>query len=367
MYTIAVLPGDGIGPEVMKEAIKVLRVIGDLDSLVFSFQYADVGGCAIDKHGEALPRETEDLCYKADAVLFGSVGGPKWDKLPPNQQPERAALLALRRKLSLYANLRPVIIYPQLARLSPLRLDIAQKSCDILIIRELSSGIYFGMPKKRSKKEAIDTMYYSAEQIRRIAHLAFQAATTRNKSLCSVDKANVLETMVLWREIIEEVSSDYPHVTYTHLYVDNAAMQLIKDPSQFDVLLCGNLFGDILSDEAAMISGSMGLLPSASLSTKSSPTGSFGLYEPAGGSAPDIAEKGIANPMAQILSAALMLRHSFKKNKLAIIIERAVQETLKIKLPADLCTQKECAATTVEIGNTVVEKIREIFPHSFPK
>ncbi len=303
---IAVLPGDGIGPEVMVEAVKILDKISENFDIKFNYTYADVGGAGIDNQGEALPQSTVDVCKASDAVLFGSVGGPKWENLPPGKQPERGALLPLRKLFNLYANLRPAIVFKELKDASPLKSELIGDGFDILIIRELTGDVYFGQPKGKDSERAFDTMVYTRVEIERIARVAFEAARKRNKKVTSIDKANVLSTMVLWREVVTEIGKEYPDVELVHMYVDNGAMQLVRNPMQFDVMLCGNLFGDILSDEASMITGSMGMLPSASLSD-----GTFGLYEPAGGSAPDIAGKGIANPIAQILSAAMMLKYSF--------------------------------------------------------
>ncbi len=324
---IAVLAGDGIGPEVMAEAIKVLDAAQKKFDFSIEYNHADVGGCAIDRHGAALPKETLELCEKSDAILFGSVGGPQWESLPPAEQPERAALLPLRKHFDLFCNFRPAKVFASLAASCPLRSDIVGDGFDILCVRELTSGIYFGTPKGRQgtgpEEYAFDTMGYKRSEIERIARMGFEAAMVRNKRVTSIDKANVLTTMVLWREVVTEVAREYPEVELNHLYVDNATMQLVKDPQQFDVLLCGNMFGDIISDEAAMITGSMGLLASASLNSEK-----FGLYEPAGGSAPDIAGKKIANPVAQILSAAMMLRYSFALEDAALAIENAVARTL---------------------------------------
>ena len=336
MSTIAILAGDGIGPEVMQEAKKVLAAAADKFNFPLSTQDYDVGGCAIDNHGEALPEATVKGCEQADAILFGSVGGPKWENLPPTEQPERCALLGLRGHFELFCNMRPATLQPALASLSTLRSDIASSGFDVLVMRELTGDIYFGQPKGRKgegeEESGFDTMIYSRREIRRIAHLAFQAAQKRNNKVTSVDKANVLATSILWREVVNDVAQDYPDVTLEHLYVDNAAMQLVRDPNQFDVMLCPNLFGDILSDICAMITGSMGMLPSASLNSSG-----FGMYEPAGGSAPDIAGQGIANPIAQILSAALMLRYSLNQEAAADAIEAAVAKALdESVLTADL-------------------------------
>ena len=323
MPKIAVLSGDGIGPEVMTEAIKVLEKISAKYNIEFEFTAANVGGCAIDIDGEALPAKTIDVCKNSDAILFGSVGGPKWESLPADKQPERAALLPLRKMFKLYANLRPAIIFKQLRDASPLKEEIIGDGFDIMIIRELTGGIYFGQPSGREGEKAFDTLVYTKPEIERIARVGFETAMKRNKKLTSIDKANVLTTMVYWREIVNEMAKQYPEVTVNHMYVDNAAMQLVRNPKQFDVLLSDNMFGDILSDEAAMITGSIGMLPSASLSD-----GGFGLYEPAGGSAPDIAGKGIANPIAQILSAAMMMRYSSNMNDASQDIFLAVEKTL---------------------------------------
>jgi 3-isopropylmalate dehydrogenase len=353
MKNIAILAGDGIGPEVMAEAIKVLDAVQKKFALSLHYEYADVGGIAIDKHGAALPAATLELCKKSDAVLFGSVGGPKWETLPPELQPERAALLPLRKELQLFCNLRPAKIFKSLVAACPLRPDIVGEGFDILCVRELTGCIYFGQPKGREgsgpTEKAYDTMVYTRAEIDRIARKAFAAARGRRKLVTSVDKANVLTTMVLWREVVKEVAADYPDVTLNHIYIDNATMQLIKNPHQFDVMLCGNMFGDIISDECAMLTGSMGLLASASLNE----TG-FGLYEPAGGSAPDIMGKGIANPIAQILSAAMMLRYSLQAEAAALAIEQAVATVLDrgIHTP-DIAIDKNRVVGTVAMGDAI--------------
>ncbi|MCW8106946.1 3-isopropylmalate dehydrogenase [Alteromonas ponticola] len=358
---IAVLAGDGIGPEVMQEACKVLDAISTLYSVRFSLQPYLVGGIAIDNTGSALPDATLRGCEHADAILFGSVGGPKWDSLPPEQRPERAALLTLRSHFDLFSNLRPAKIYTGLEHLSPLRSDIAASGVDLVVVRELTSGIYFGEPKgvegDGEEQFAFDTMRYSKREIRRIAVAAFEAASRRHNKVTSIDKANVLTTSRLWREVTEEVAADYPQVILEHMYIDNATMQVMRNPAQFDVLLCPNLFGDILSDECAMMTGSMGLLPSASMNA----TG-FGLYEPAGGSAPDIAGKGIANPIAQILSAALMLRYSLNMEDAALAIEKAVVSTLASGvLTKELCNSANLhsAALTAQVGDAIVNFLIE--------
>lgn len=358
-HNIAVLPGDGIGPEVMAEALKVLAAIETKYDLAFSYEQHDVGGIAIDNHGTPLPQTTLTACEKADAILFGSVGGPKWENLPPEQQPERGALLPLRGHFKLFCNLRPARIYAGLEQFSPLRADISASGFDVVVIRELTGGIYFGQPKGRkgegAQETGFDTMLYSRAEVERITRIAFEAAKLRNNKVTSVDKANVLATSVLWREVVIDVAKDYPEVQLEHIYVDNATMQLIKNPSQYDVLLCGNLFGDIISDECAMITGSMGMLPSASMNDSD-----FGLYEPAGGSAPDIAGQGIANPIAQILSAAMMLRYSLKQETAAIDIENAVSAVLaEGYATGDLhsSTSDKPVQNTTQMGDLIVAKI----------
>ncbi len=359
MKKIAVLAGDGIGPEVMREAIKVLDAVSQQFVLSLHYEYADVGGCAIDNHGLALPPATLELCRHSDAVLFGSVGGPKWESLPPAEQPERAALLPLRKELELFCNLRPARVLPAMAAACPLRHDIAAKGFDILCVRELTGGIYFGQPKARegsgANETAYDTMIYRRWEIERIARQAFVAARGRRKKVTSVDKANVLTSMVLWREVVTEVAKDYPDIELNHIYVDNATMQLIKAPSQFDVMLCGNMFGDIISDECAMMTGSMGLLASASLNESG-----FGLFEPAGGSAPDIAGQGIANPIAQILSGAMMLRFSLGTPAAANAIEQAVSQVLDagIRTP-DIASVGEKTVGTAVMGDAIVQALVE--------
>ena len=355
-YHIAVLPGDGIGPEVMKQAYKVLEVIRQKYQLAITTSEYDVGGAAIDIHGCPLPKETLEGCEKADAILFGSVGGPKWSHLAPDAQPERGALLPLRKHFKLFANLRPARLYQGLEELCPLRADIASRGFDILCMRELTGGIYFGLPKGRegsgAQERAFDTEVYHRFEIERIAKMGFEAARLRRKKVTSVDKANVLQTSILWREVVSQVAKDYPDVALEHMYIDNATMQLVKDPSQFDVILCSNLFGDILSDECAMITGSMGMLPSASLNEQG-----FGLYEPAGGSAPDIAGKNIANPAAQILSLALLVRYSLKRDDIANAIETSVNQALeKGYRTADLARNVQPISTD-EMGDIICKFI----------
>ncbi|MDP8051408.1 3-isopropylmalate dehydrogenase [Pasteurella atlantica] len=356
-YNVAILSGDGIGPEVMQEAIKVLDTVQNKFNFKLNYQYFDVGGIAIDKHNTPLPDETLIGCKNSDAILFGSVGGPKWENLPPEQQPERGALLPLRKYFELFCNLRPATLYKGLENFCPLRADIAQRGFDIVTVRELTGGIYFGQPKGREgtgqQEKAFDTEVYYRYEIERIARIGFETAMKRKKHLTSVDKANVLTSSALWRDIVTEISKEYPEVTLDHIYIDNATMQLIKQPDFFDVLLCSNIFGDIISDECAMITGSMGMLPSASLNEKG-----FGLYEPAGGSAPDIAGKNIANPIAQILSAALMLRYSFNLNDAATAIEDAVQDVLQQGYRTADLTDNTTAISTSEMGNLIAENIK---------
>ncbi|PHM33599.1 3-isopropylmalate dehydrogenase [Xenorhabdus innexi] len=357
-YHIAVLPGDGIGPEVMKQAHKVLDAIRHRFAIRITTSEYDIGGIAIDRHGSPLPDVTVSGCENADAILFGSVGGPKWEHLPPASQPERGALLPLRKHFRLFSNLRPARLYTSLASFCPLRHDIAEKGFDILCVRELTGGIYFGQPKGREGEgkyeRAFDTEVYHRFEIERIARIAFESARKRRHKVTSIDKANVLQSSVLWREIVSEIAKEYPDVEINHMYIDNATMQLIKAPSQFDVLLCSNIFGDILSDECAMITGSMGMLPSASLNEQG-----FGLYEPAGGSAPDIAGKNIANPIAQILSTALLMRYSLKRDDIADAIESAINYVLEQGYrTADLAGNGK-AISTDEMGDIIARGIIE--------
>lgn len=363
-YKIAVLAGDGIGPEVMAQARKVLAKISEKFGPTFEFTEQLVGGAAIDAVGKALPAETLAACEASDAILFGSVGGPKWETLPPNEQPERGALLPLRKHFGLFANLRPSICYPTLTHASPVKEELIAGGFDVLCVRELTGGLYFGQPKFRGEKDgeltAIDTMIYKKSEIVRIAHVAFKAAQGRRKHITSIDKANVLENGILWRQTVEEVAKDYPEVKLSHLYVDNAAMQLIKQPRSFDVVLCENLFGDILSDEMAMITGSLGMLASASLGQAKGDGLYFGLFEPSGGSAPDIAGQGIANPIAQILSAALLLRFSLGLEKEAAAIEAAVRKVVDDGLrTGDIYSGAEGTrkVNTAEIGDAIVAAI----------
>ncbi|MBU8912568.1 MAG: 3-isopropylmalate dehydrogenase [Spirochaetales bacterium] len=358
---IAILPGDGIGPEITAEAVKTLREVEKVFGVEMELVHADVGGIAIDNHGSALPEQTLSVCHDADAILFGAVGGPKWESLPPEQQPERAALLPLRKEFGLFANLRPAVIFGELVGASPIRGDIIGDGMDLLVVRELTGGIYFGEPKSRDSERALDTLVYTRPEIERIARVAFEAARARRRRVCSVDKANVLQSMVLWRETVTAIGADYPDIELRHMYVDNAAMQLVRDPHQFDVLLCGNMFGDILSDEASMITGSLGLLPSASLaeSRAGSPESPvFGLYEPAGGSAPDIAGRGIANPVAGILSAALLLRHTVGSDEAYRAIFDAVSHTLKAGYrTADIAEGGAQTVGTAEMGDQIAGRV----------
>ena len=350
---IAVLPGDGIGPEIVAEAVKVLQALGPQ----FDLESAPVGGAAYDLTGHPLPPATLELAKNADAILFGAVGDWKYDALARELRPEQA-ILGLRKHLELFANFRPAICYPELTAASSLKAEIVG-GLDILIIRELNGDIYFGQPRGirtselplfKGAREGFDTMHYSEPEVERIARVAFEAARKRNKKVCSVDKANVLETSQLWRDVMIRIAKDYPDIELSHMYVDNAAMQLVKAPKAFDVVVTGNLFGDILSDEAAMLTGSIGMLPSASLDKNNK-----GLYEPSHGSAPDIAGKGIANPLATILSAAMMLRYSLGMPEQADRVERAVQKVLSQGLrTADIYTEGTQKVTTVQMGDAVV-------------
>jgi 3-isopropylmalate dehydrogenase len=331
----AVLAGDYIGPEVMTEALRVLEHVSRQENFSLSPTRADVGGAGIDNHGKALPDSTLRICEQNDAILFGSVGGPKWEKLPPKEQPERAALLPLRRHFTLFANIRPGLLYRELTAASPIKTERIPNGIDIVCIRELTGGLYFGKPKETTELadgdvQAVDTMIYRRSEIERILATAIATARSRRKKLCSIDKANVLETSVLWRKTASEyVAKHAPELELSHMLVDNAAMQLVRDPNQFDVFVTENMFGDILSDEMAVICGSLGMLSSASLGTGRNSLGlAFGLFEPAGGTAPDIAGKGIANPCAQILSGALMLRYSFGLENAAVRIEAAVKKAV---------------------------------------
>lgn len=349
-YNITLLKGDGIGPEIVNEAVKVLNKTADKFGFKVTYDEALLGGCAIDATGVPLPQETIDKCKASDSVLLGAVGGPKWDNQPGSNRPE-AGLLGIRGALGLFANLRPAVIFEPLRNASPLKSEIIGDAMDIMIVRELTGGIYFG---KRGRFEedgvpaAYDTEKYNVNEIERIARVAFDMAMKRNKKLTSVDKANVLDSSRLWRETMIRISKEYPEVELNHLYVDNCAMQLVRNPKQFDVIVTSNIFGDILSDEASMISGSIGMLASASLnSTK------CGMYEPIHGSAPDIAGKGIANPLATILSVAMMLRYSLDESQAADAIEKAVSEVLKTTRTPDIYTDGTKKVSCSEMGDAV--------------
>jgi 3-isopropylmalate dehydrogenase len=354
---IVILPGDGIGPEIIAEALKVLEKADQLFDLQLQYEHDHIGGSAIDTYGVPLADSTLEKCRSADAILMGSVGGPKWDKLDAAIRPEKG-LLKIRYDLGLYANLRPAILYPQLASASSLKPEIVA-GLDILIVRELTGGIYFGQPRgirvlESGERQGFNTAVYSESEIERIGRTAFEMARKRQKKVCSVDKANVLEATVLWREVMERLAPEYPDVALSHMYVDNAAMQLVRAPKQFDVLVTGNMFGDILSDTAAMLTGSIGMLPSASLNQHAS-----GLYEPVHGSAPDIAGQGIANPLATILSASMMLRYSLGRGDAADAIETAVGKVLDQGLrTGDIYSAANPGATrqvgTQEMGDAVV-------------
>ena len=320
-YKIALIKGDGIGPEIIDEAVKVLDAVASCCDIEFSYEEALMGGCAYDITGDPLPQETINISLNSDAVLFGAIGGQKWDNLPREKRPE-SGLLRFRKELGVYANLRPATVFDELINASSLKPEVI-KGVDLMVVRELIGGIYFGEPRGRDENRGWNTMVYTRDEIVRIAHQAFKIAMTRSKRVCSIDKANVLDVSQLWRDVVTEVGREYPEVELTHMYVDNAAMQLIRDPRQFDVMLTGNIFGDILSDEASMLSGSIGLLPSASIGAK------IGVYEPIHGSAPDIAGQGIANPIATILSASMMLRYALGENVAADKIESAVKRALK--------------------------------------
>lgn len=352
MKNILLLPGDGIGPEIMAEAEKVLQLLTEQAGLTVALDHADLGGCAVDATGEPYPEATRAKARAADAVLLACVGGPKWDKLPRAQRPE-SGLLGIRADLGLFANLRPAQVMDALIERSALKPERVQ-GLDILIVRELTGGIYFGQPRgiennAAGEREGYNTLRYSESEVRRIARVAFEAARGRQKRLCSIDKMNVLESSQLWRETVEAVAADYPDVALTHMLVDNAAMQLVRDPRQFDVIVTGNLFGDILSDEASMLTGSIGLLPSASLRDDG-----VGLYEPVHGSAPDIAGKGIANPYAMLLSLAMLLRHSLKEDSLAWLLENAVKESIAQGYrSADIVAEGQQPHSTAAIGDAV--------------
>lgn len=348
---IAVLPGDGIGKEITKGAVDVLHAIGERFGHQFYFSYGKIGGSAIDELGTPLPDETIDLCKESDAVLLGAVGGPKWDRLSPNLRPEKG-LLKIRKELDLYANLRPTIYYASLADSSPLKKDIIE-NVDLLMVRELTGGLYFGKPSERSthngEDRVVDTLFYKKDEMTRVIKLAFELASTRKKKVTSIDKANVLESSRMWREVAETIAKDFPDVELEHMLVDNAAMQMIRNPKQFDVVVTENMFGDILSDEASVLTGSLGMLPSASISEK----GPY-LYEPIHGSAPDIEGKNSANPLATILSAAMMLRTSFGLEEEAQAVETAVNEVLAAGFRTkDIYSPGKRLVSTTEMVNEV--------------
>lgn len=355
-FKIAVLPGDGIGPEVTAQATRVLAAAGRRFGHEFRLQEGLIGGVAYDATGHPLPQATLDLCRASDAVLLGAVGGPKWDKLPVHLRPEAGALLPLRKALDVYANLRPAVVFPALADASTLKREVVE-GLDILVVRELTGGLYFG-EKRREEipggQRAVDTLVYTTEEIRRVARRAFELAKRRRKKLTSVDKANVLESSRLWREVVTDLSREYPDVELNHMLVDNCAMQLVRNPKQFDVILTENLFGDILSDQAAQLVGSLGMLPSASLGD------GVGLYEPVHGSAPDIAGRQLANPIAAILSVALMLRYSFGLEEAALAVERAVAAVLEEGYrTADIMEPGKKLVGTLEMGRLIAEKVEK--------
>ena len=358
MSKILLLEGDGIGPEVVGEAERVLRAVDSQFSLGLEFDRGLLGGAAIDATGKPLPEQTLEKARSVDAILLGAVGGPSWDDVNRDLRPEKG-LLDIRAALNLYGNLRPAILYPQLAEASSLKPELVA-GLDIVIVRELTGGIYFGEPRgirtlENGERQGYNTQVYSESEIRRIAVLAFEIARKRNKRLCSVDKANVLEATVLWREVVSAMAGDYPDVELSHMYVDNAAMQLVREPKQFDVIVTGNLFGDILSDAAAMLTGSIGMLPSASLDQQG-----FGMYEPVHGSAPDIAGEGLANPLATILSAAMMLRYSLQAPQAADCIEAAVGRVLDAGLrTGDIALAGGSTISTSEMGEAVVNAVRD--------
>ncbi len=354
---IAVLPGDGIGPEIVAEAIRVLEFLNADMGLDISFESGLIGGAGYDAHGTPLPDQTLSVCKQADAVLLGAVGGPKWEPLEHAVRPERG-LLGIRAELQLFSNLRPAILYPQLADASTLKPEVVS-GLDLMIVRELTGGIYFGQPRgvktlENGDKQGYNTLVYSESEIRRIAHSAFAIAQKRNKKVCSVDKANVLECTELWREVMEDIGKMYPDVELSHMYVDNAAMQLVRAPKQFDVMVTTNMFGDILSDTAAMLTGSIGMLPSASLDENGK-----GMYEPIHGSAPDIAGQGIANPLATILSVAMLLRYTFAEADAADRIEKAVDSALNTGVrTSDIYSEGMKKVSTAEMGDAVINALK---------
>jgi len=350
-YKIAIMPGDGIGKEIAEGAVSVIEKIGEKYNHKFNINYADIGGIAIDNHGTPLPKETIEICKNSDGIILGAVGGPKWDDLKGEDRPEKG-LLNIRKELGLYTNLRPAIVYEPLKDASPLKTEIIGEGLDICIVRELTGGIYFGEKGVKEDGTAYDVLSYNVDEIKRIAIKGFETAMKRGKKVTSVDKSNVLESSRLWRKIVIEVSKDYPEVELNHMYVDNAAMQLLVNPTQFDVILTMNMFGDILSDEASMITGSIGMLPSASIGEK------YGLYEPIHGSAPDIAGQDIANPIATILSAAMMFKHSMGLVEEGIAIEKAVEKVLNDGIRTrDIYTDSTRLVGTKEMVSSIVENI----------
>ncbi len=350
-YKIAVIKGDGIGPEVINEALKILEIVSKKFHFSLICEEFLMGGCAYDTYGDPLPNETIQGCLDSDAVLFGAIGGSKWDNLPKEKRPE-SGLLKLRKSLNVFANLRPAIVFDELIDASNLKPQII-KGVDFVIVRELIGGIYFGEPRAKEASKAYNTMIYTTAEIERIAHTAFKLASNRHKKVCSVDKANVLEVSELWREVVESIAKSYPEITLTHQYVDNASMQLIRDPHQFDVILTSNLFGDILSDEASQITGSIGLLPSASIGEKTA------LYEPIHGSAPDIANQNIANPIAAILSAAMMCENSLQQKEAANAIRNAISQTLRNGNRTKDIAQFDCQTlcSTTQMGELIAQAI----------
>lgn len=360
-FKIALLKGDGIGPEIVQSAVEVLEKVGELFGYSFTFEEGLIGGVAIDQKGDPLPQETLELCLKADAVLLGAVGGPKWDDLPTHKRPERG-LLSIRKALDLYANLRPAKVYEPLISSSPLKDDVV-RGTDFIVVRELTGDVYYGEPRgvfvEQGKRVGINTMRYTEDEIRRVVRKSFEVARDRKKKLTSVDKSNVLEVSALWRDIVQEESKNFPEVQVEHLYVDNCAMQIVRRPSSFDVIVTGNIFGDILSDESAVITGSLGMLPSASMGDK------YALYEPVHGSAPDIAGKGIANPIATILSASMMLRYSFGLKEASDAIEKAVEMALhKGYRTPDIYTEGTKRVGTREMTNVIISMLEELCKNS---
>ena len=360
-YTIAVLPGDGIGQEVTPEAVRVLRAVGTRTGVTFEFEQALIGGSAIDATDRPLPSETLALCRRADAILFGAVGGPKWDSLPQEQRAERG-LLALRKELDLYANLRPAMCFPMLIDASPLKRAVVEGT-DLMVIRELTGGLYFGEPRGRESfadggERAINTMVYTTREIERVARVGFEVARKRRRRLASVDKSNVLVVSQLWREVVTRIGREYPDVTLEHVLVDNCAMALVQKPTHFDTIVTENTFGDILSDEAAILAGSMGMLPSASVGPAAAGGRNVGLYEPVHGTAPDIAGKGIANPLAAILSAGMLLRYSLNMTEAAGWVDAAVQRVLEQgRRTGDIARPGEKVLGTREMGDHVVREL----------